>query len=200
MSCRVMWNGAPAKYAKRTTQQTRRSGVPLMTEKLQVRERRWSKAQAGNRSINRKTAKFERNQPGARRRSWSVNADNWPTRRPGCGKRPTKSGTSNRKNLTWERTKMGFPTGGGRQPTNDSAPGATPSHRTTRPQLTRCEERFVDSSMIHSARAQACTRDILNSMGPLPGTVGRFGRNVNRTDRLWRPTNSSDALPMAIFG
>ena len=106
MSRRVTLNGAPAKYAGRTTPQTRRSGVPLVPEKLQGRERRWSKTQAGNRNINRKTARFERNQRGRERRSWTVNAYNWPTGRPGDGKRPTKSWTSNREDLTWERTRM----------------------------------------------------------------------------------------------
>jgi hypothetical protein len=110
MSRRVTWNGAPAKYAGRTTRQTRRSGLALVPEKLQGRERRWSKTQAGNRNIKGKTARFERNQRGRERRSWTVNAYNWPIGRPGDGKRPTKSWTSNRENLTWERTKMGqFP-------------------------------------------------------------------------------------------
>ena len=65
MSRRVTLNGAPAKWAKGTTRQTHRSSVPLTTEKLQDRERRWLKTQAGNRSINRKTARTKRNRPGA---------------------------------------------------------------------------------------------------------------------------------------
>ena len=46
----------------------RRLAAPVcrwIPEKLQVRERRWSKTQAGNRNVNGKTARTERNQPGA---------------------------------------------------------------------------------------------------------------------------------------
>jgi hypothetical protein len=55
----------------------------------------------------------------------------------------------------------------------------------------------VDSSIIDSARAHACTQDISTLIAPLQGdAVGRIDKNVNRTG----PTATTHKLKMAAFG